>query len=80
MIPENIRFSFHCYSDPGIVYERTSLANIDFSGEARPAIRVRGVSLNNVTSTKQNLNSQTELMILATGNDSRAYHQQFEIR
>ena len=64
----------------GIVYERTSLANIDFSGEARPAITVRGVSLNNVTSTKQNLNSRTELMILATGNDSRAYHQQFEIR
>ena len=57
-----------------IVYKRSSLAEIDFSGDPSVAIEVEGVTLNNVTSTKQNVSSKTGLLVLATGDDDRAYH------
>jgi len=57
-----------------IVYKRSLMAEIDFSSEPSVAIEVEGVTLNNVTSTKQNVNSTTGLLVLATGNDGRAYH------
>ena len=63
-----------------IAYKRSSMDSIDFSGRAMTALTVQGVSLNNVTSTKQNLSAETGLMILATGNDNRTYHRLFDIR
>ena len=46
-------------------------ADPDFSGDPVPLIQVPGVSPNNVTSTKQNLDALTKFMVLATGNNSR---------
>ena len=63
-----------------IVYKHTPLDKIDFSREPLSAITVPGVILNNVTSTKQNVNSTTGLLILATGDDGHAYHRLFPIR
>jgi hypothetical protein len=63
-----------------IVYKRTSFDEIEFVGEPVPAITVPGVTLNNVTSSKQNVNSSTGLLILATGDDGRAYHRLLPIR
>ncbi len=63
-----------------IVYEHASMADPDFSGDPVPLIQVPGVSLNNVTSTKQNLDALTKLMVLATGNNSRAYHGLIELQ
>jgi hypothetical protein len=63
-----------------IVYEHTSMTGPDFSGDPLPLIQVPGVSLNNVTSTKQNLDTLNELMVLATGDNSRAYHGLIELQ
>lgn len=63
-----------------IVYKSSSLDHLDFSGNAATAISVPGVTLNNVTSTKQNVNSTTGLLVVATGDDSRAYHRLLRLR
>ena len=63
-----------------IVYKHSALDRIDFPDESSPVISIPGVTLNNVTSTKQNVNSTTGLLILATGDDSRAYHRLLPIR
>jgi len=63
-----------------IVYKCTSLDEIKFASEPVQAITVPGVILNNVTSCKQSINSSTGLLILATGDDGRAYHRLLPIR
>ncbi|MBU4199603.1 MAG: endonuclease/exonuclease/phosphatase family protein [Verrucomicrobia bacterium] len=50
-----------------ILYKSTSLNSMDFHEEAKEFISVPGVKLNNVTSTKQNIDSTTGLMAICKG-------------
>ncbi|MFC1715060.1 hypothetical protein ACFL6S_15445 [Candidatus Poribacteria bacterium] len=59
--------------DKAIVSKRSPMADIDFNGPPVRVLAKPGVSINNVTSTKQNISSKTGLLILATGDDSKVY-------
>lgn len=59
--------------DEAIVSKRSSMADIDLGNPPVTVLTAPDVIMNNVTSTKQNVTSGTGLLILATGNDNRAY-------
>ncbi len=58
-----------------IVSKRSPMKDIDFEGSPVRVLARAGVSINNVTSTKQNVTAETGLLILATGDDGKAYSQ-----
>ena len=58
-----------------IVSKWSSMADISFDAPPVTILVEPGVTLNNVTSTKQNVTSETGLLILAAGNDGKAYSQ-----
>jgi len=58
-----------------IVSKRSPMVDIRFDVPPITILAKPDVILNNVTSTKQNVTSETGLLILAAGNDSSAYSQ-----
>jgi hypothetical protein len=58
-----------------IVSKCSSIAEVGFDAPPVTILVEPGVTLNNVTSTKQNVTSETGLLILAAGNDGKAYSQ-----
>jgi Ca2+-binding RTX toxin-like protein len=64
-----------CCEGGAIYYKKTALSNISFpEGVGTPFIQsATDTHINNATSTKQNLNSTTGLMVLASDDTSRNY-------
>jgi hypothetical protein len=64
-----------CCDGGAIYYKKTALSNISFpEGVGTPFIQsATDTHINNATSTKQNLNSATGLMVLASDDTSRNY-------
>jgi hypothetical protein len=59
--------------DKRIVSKRSPMSDIRFDNPLVKILVKPGVSLNNVTSTKQNVTSRTGLLILSTGDDDKMY-------
>ena len=56
-----------------IVLKRSPMTDIHFDAPPVTVLAKPGVILSNVTSTKQNVTSETGLLVLAAGNDRKAY-------
>jgi len=59
--------------DKAIVSKRSPTSNIRFDGPPVIVLAKPDIEINNVTSTKQNVTSQTGLIILASGTDNKVY-------
>ena len=66
--------------DKAIMLKRSPMADICFDNQPLEILAVPGVTLNDVTSTKQNVTSETGLLIMATGSDNKAYSHLIDIR
>jgi hypothetical protein len=61
------------HDNKAIVSKRTPMFHIDFGNPPTIILSAPDVSINNVTSTKQNVTSENGLFILATGSDKKVY-------
>lgn len=62
-----------------IFSKSSSMADISFNAPPVTILVESGVTLNNVTSTKQNVTSETGLLILSAGNDGNTYSQVIDL-
>lgn len=74
---DNIYIFYH--EDKAIVSKQSSMIDINFSNSPITALAKPGISINNVTSTKQNITSKTGLLILAAGNDGNVYSRLLDV-
>ena len=70
---ENDQIYIFYREDKSIMMKRSPMSDIDFNDPPVEILAVPDVTLNNVTSTKQNVTSETDLLIMATGSDNKAY-------